>query len=154
MLLKNIYYHIDLKKELDLSEFMHNFLKHRFQIALDQSIGNSSENLIGNEVCYNKILIESKKEIVDKCEQEYNAKLEKEKEIIDRQYSSELDKLTNQVKELEKIIEKKNKEIKTKSSKIKTRENKNERIKNECRSKLDGLTNKIKEYETIIENQK
>ena len=34
---------IVLKKELDLSELMHNFLKYRFQIALDQSIDNPSE---------------------------------------------------------------------------------------------------------------
>ena len=110
---------------------MHNFLKHRFQIDLDQSVRNSSEYPIGNGVNYNKLLIESKKEILENWEHEYNAKLEKEKEIIHRQYRSKLEELTNQVNELEKIIEKKNKEIKTNSSKIITWENKNEWIKNE-----------------------
>ena len=99
----NIY--IDLKKELDQSKLMHNFLKHRFQVALDQSVGNSSEYPLGNEINNNKLLIESKKEIEEKYEHEYNEKLEKEKERIHRQYKSELDKLTNQVNEYTTIIE-------------------------------------------------
>ena len=122
---------------------MHNFLKHRFQIALDQSIRNSSENPIGNKVCFNKLLIESKKEIVEKCEQEYNEKLEKEKEIIDKKYRSDLDKLTNQVNEYATIINNKNEEIKISASKIIELENKNERIEQEYRSKLDSLTNQV-----------
>ena len=102
---KNNYSHIDLKKEIDLSELMHNFLKHRFQIDLDQSVGNSSEYPIGNEINYNKLLIESKKEIEENCEHEYNEKREKEKERMHREYKSELDRLTNQVNEYETIIE-------------------------------------------------
>ena len=105
----NIY--IDLKKELDQSTLIHNFLKHRFQIALDQSVENSSEYPVGNEVNYNKRLIESKKEIQENCEREYNSKLEKEKEIIHRQYKSELDKLNNQVNQYVTIIENKNEKI-------------------------------------------
>ena len=90
---------------------MHNFLKHRFQIALDQSVGNSSEYLVGNEVYYNKLLIESKKEIVENWEHEYNAKLDKEKELIHNLYRSDLDRLANQVNEYAIIIQKKNEEI-------------------------------------------
>ena len=102
---KNNYSHIDLKKEIDLSELMHNFLKHRFQIDIDQSVGNSSEYPVGNEVYYNKLLIESKKEIMENCEDKYNEKLEKEKERIHREYKSELDRLSNQVNEYASIIE-------------------------------------------------
>ena len=85
---------------------MHNFLKHRFQITLDQSFWNSSEYPIENEIQNNELLIKSKKEIQEDCEHEYNAKLEKEKEIIHRQYKLELDKLNNQVKQYVTIIEK------------------------------------------------
>ena len=85
---------------------MHNFLKHRFQITLDQSIENSSEYPIENKIQNNELLIKSKKEIQENCEREYNAKLEKEKERIHRQYKSELDKLNNQVKQYVTIIEK------------------------------------------------
>ena len=94
-----------MKKEFDQSKLMHHFLKHRFQITLDQSVGNSSEYPLGNETNYNKLLIESKKEIEENCEHEYNEKLEKEKEILDRQYRSDLDKLTNQANEYATIIE-------------------------------------------------
>ena len=85
---------------------MHNFLKHRSQIDLDQSIKNPSKYSVGNEVYYNKLLIESKKEIMENWEHEYNTKLEKEKELIHSLYRSDLDKLTNQVKECVTIIEK------------------------------------------------
>ena len=95
-----------MKKELDQSKFMHNFLKHRFQITLDQSDENSSEYPIENKIQNNELLIKSKKEIQKNCEHEYNAKLEKEKERIHRQYKSELDKLNNQVKQYVTIIEK------------------------------------------------
>ena len=84
---------------------MHNFLKHRFQITLNQSIGNSSKYPIGNEIHYNKLLIESKKGIMKYCENEYNIRLEKEKERIDRQYRSKLGRLANQVNEYATIIE-------------------------------------------------
>ena len=84
---------------------MHHFLKHRFQITLDQSVGNSSEYPIGNEIYNNELLIESKKEIQENCENEYNEKLEKEKERIHWEYKSELDRLTNQVNEYATIIE-------------------------------------------------
>ena len=94
-----------MKKELDQSKFMYNFLKHRFQITLDQSDENSSEYPLGSEIHNNELLIKSKKEIEKNWEHEYNAKLEKDKERIDRQYRSELDKLANQVKEYETIIE-------------------------------------------------
>ena len=92
---------------------MHNFLKHRFQIDLDQSVRNSSEYPIGSEVNYNKLLIESKKEIQEKWEHKYNAKLKKETERIEQKYKSKLEELTNQVKENESIIKNKNKEIKS-----------------------------------------
>ena len=85
---------------------MHNFLKHRFQITLDQSDENSSEYSLESEVYYNELLIESKKEIEENCKHEYNEKLEKEKERIDSQYRSIIDKLTNQVNEYATIIEK------------------------------------------------
>ena len=91
---------------------MHNFLKHRFQIAIDQSVENPSKYSVGNEINYNELLVKSKKEIMEYCEHEYKAKLEKERERIDKQYRSELDKLTNQVNEDATIIENKNKEIK------------------------------------------
>ena len=127
---------------------MHNFLKHRFQIDLDQSIRNSSEYPVGNEVYNNKLLTESKKEIVENWEHEYNAKLENER--IHSLYRSDLDKLTNQVNEYATIIQKKNEEIKTSTSKIILLEKENERIEQEYRSKLDNLTNKVKENTTII----
>ena len=130
---------------------MHNFLKHRFQIDLDQSVRNSSEYPVGNEVYYNKLLTESKKEIVVNWEHEYNAKLEKER--IHSLYS-DLDKLTNQVNEYATIIQKKNEEIKTSTSKIILLEKENERIEQEYRSKLDNLTNQVKENTNIIEKQK
>ena len=74
---------------------MHNFLKHRFQIAFDQSEENSLEYPLGNEINCNKLLIDSKKKIEENWEHEYNAKLEKEKEKekIDKKYRSNLDKL-------------------------------------------------------------
>ena len=86
---------------------MYNFLKHRFQIDLDRSVKNPSKYSVGNEVYYNKLLIESKKDIVENWEHEYNAKLEKEKEkeLIHSLYRSDLDKLTNQVNEYATIIE-------------------------------------------------
>ena len=143
-----------MKKELDLSELMHNFLKHRFQIDLDQSIKNPSKYSVGNEVYYNKLLIESKKEIVENWEHEYNVKLEKEREIIHRQYRSDLDKLANQVKENEIIIKNKNEEIKISTSKIILLEKENERIEQEYISKLDNLTNQVKENTIIIKKQK
>ena len=99
----NIY--IDLKKELDQSKFMHNFLKHRYQITLDQSDENSSEYPIENEINYNKLSTESNNSIQKNCEHEYNVKLEKEKERIHKKYRSELDKLTNQVNKYATIIE-------------------------------------------------
>ena len=142
-----------MKKELDLSELMHNFLKHRFQIDLGQSVRNSSEYPVGNEVCYNKLLTESKKEIVENCEHEYNVKLEKEKELINSLYRSDLNKLANQVKEYETIIENKNDEIKTSTSKITELEKENERIEQEYRLKLNNLTNQVKENVTIIKNK-
>ena len=151
---KNNYSHIDLKKELDLSELMHNFLKHRFQIALDQSVESSSEYPVGNEIHYNKLLVESKNEIVENYEHEYNTKLEKEREIIHKQYRSDLDKLTNQVKENETIIKNKNEEIKASTSKIILLEKENERIEQEYMSKLDNLMNQVKENTKIIEKQK
>ena len=129
---------------------MHNFLKHRFQIDLDQSVRNSSEYPVGKEVYYNKLLTESKKEIVENCEQKYNAKLEKEKER-NRQYRSDLDKLTNQVNEYETIIENKNEEIKTCTSKIILLEKENEIIEQEYISKLNNLINQVKEYTSLIE---
>ena len=94
-----------MKKELDQSNFMHNFLKHRYQLTLDQSVENSSEYPIENKTHNNELLIESKKKIVENCKHKYNAKLKKEKERIHRQYRSELDKLINQVNEYETIIE-------------------------------------------------
>ena len=112
-----IIFFIELKKELDLSELMNNFQKHRFQIDLIQSVRNTSKYPVGNKFNYDKLLIKSKKEIVENREYEYNAKLEKEREIIHRQYRSELDKLTNQVNENTTIIEKQNKEISTYISK-------------------------------------
>ena len=81
---------------------MYNFLKHRFHIALDQSVENSSEYPIENKINNNELLIELKKEIQENWEHEYNAKLEKEKEIIHSQYRSKFEELTNQVNELEK----------------------------------------------------
>ena len=84
---------------------MHNFLKHRFQITLDQSDENSSEYPLGSEMHNNELLIKSKKEIEENCKHEYNAKLEKEKEIIHKKYRSKLDKLTNQVNKYATIIE-------------------------------------------------
>ena len=99
----NIY--IDFKKELDQSKFMHNFLKHRFQIDLDQSVENSSEYPLGREIHNNELLIESKKEIEENCKHEYNAKLKKEKERIYKTYRSKLVKLNNQVNEYATIIE-------------------------------------------------
>ena len=50
-------------------------------------------------------MIESKKEIEENCEHEYNAKLKKEKELIHSLYRSDLDRLTNQVNEYATIIE-------------------------------------------------
>ena len=91
---------------------MHNFLKHRFQIDLDQSVENPSKYSVGNEINYNELLAKSKMEIREYCEHEYNARLEKERERIDRQYRSELDKLINQVNKDATIIENKNEEIK------------------------------------------
>ena len=76
-----------MKKELDQSNFMHNFLKHRFQITLDQPAENSSEYPIENEINYNKLSTESKKRIQENCEHEYNVKLEKEKERIHTKYN-------------------------------------------------------------------
>ena len=76
-----------MKKELDQSNFMHNFLKHRFQITLDQPAENSSEFTIENEINYNKLSTESKKRIQENCEHEYNVKLEKEKERIHTKYN-------------------------------------------------------------------
>ena len=90
---------------------MHNFLKHQFQITLNQSVGNSSEYSVENEIYYSELSIKSKKEIEENYKNEYNAKLEKEKERIDKKYRSELDKLTNQVNEFAIIVEKKNEEI-------------------------------------------
>ena len=119
---------------------MHNFLKHRFQIALDQSVGNSSEYLIGNEVYYNKLLIESKKEIVENWEHEYNAKLDKEKELIHNLYRSDLDRLTNQVNEYATIIQKKNEEI---LSYI-TRNSQLEEEKKKCEVEFELLKESIK----------
>ena len=84
---------------------MHNFLQHRFQIALDQSVENPSEYPLGNEIYYNELLTKSKKEIQENYEDEYNLKLEKEKEIIDTKYRSEFENLTTQVKESATIIE-------------------------------------------------
>ena len=84
---------------------MHNFLKHRFQITLDQSDENSSEYPLGSEIHNNELLIESKKEIQENCEHEYNVKLENEKERIHKIYRSDLDKLTNQVNKYATIIE-------------------------------------------------
>ena len=104
-------------------------MKHRFQITLDQSDKNSLEYPIENKIQNNELLIKSKKEIQENWEHEYNAKLENEKERIDSQYISEIDKLTNRVKELERIIEKKNKEIKTNSLKIIKLEKENENLK-------------------------
>ena len=95
-----------MKKELDQSKFMHNFLKHRFQITLDQPIENLSEYPIETKIQNNELLIKSKKEIQENGEHEYNTKLEKEKERIHRQYKSELDKLNNQVNQYVTIIEK------------------------------------------------
>ena len=123
----NIY--IDFKKELDQSKLMHYFLKHRFQITLDQSVGNSSEYSIGNEVNNNKLLIESKKEIEGNCDHENNAKLVKETKRIEQKYRSKLDNLTNQVKEYTQIIENKNEEIRVNTSKIIKLEKKSEKLK-------------------------
>ena len=64
----NNYSHIELKKELELSELMHNFLKSRFQIAFDKSIQNPSEYSLDNEIRYNEQLFKSKKEIIEKYE--------------------------------------------------------------------------------------
>ena len=84
----------------------------------------------------------------------YNTKLEKETEIIHRQYKSDLNRLSSQVNEYSTIIENKNEEIKTNTSKIILLEKENERIEEEYRSKLDILTNQVKENTTIIEKQK
>ena len=130
----NIY--IDLKKELDQSKFMHNFLKHRYQITLDQTDENSSEYPLGSEI-NNKLLIESKKEIEGNCDHEYNAKLMKEAERIEQECRSKLDNLTNQVKEYTKIIENKNEEIQANTSKIIKLEKESEKLKEVIQSYLE-----------------
>ena len=63
------------------------------------------------------------------CKHEYNAKLEKEKEIIEKEFKSKLDNLTNQVNVYVTIIENKNEEIKINISKIIELERKNKNLK-------------------------
>ena len=121
---------------------MHNFLKHRFQIDLDQYIKNPSKYSVGNEINYNKLLIESKKEIVENWKHEYNAKLEKEKERIDWQYSAEINKLTNQVKECVTIIESKKEEILSYISK----NSQLEVEKKNCEVEIESLKENIQSY--------
>ena len=64
-----------MKKELDQSNLMNNFLKHRFQIDLIQSFRNSSENPVENKINYNEQLIKAKKEIEKNCKIEYTGSL-------------------------------------------------------------------------------
>ena len=121
---------------------MHNFLKHQFQITLNQSVGNSSEYSVENEIYYSELSIKSKKEIEENYKNEYNAKLEKEKEIIDKKYRSELDKLTNQVNEFAIIVEKKNEEILSYISKNRQIEEE----KKNCEVEIESLKEKIQSH--------
>ena len=94
-----------MKNELDLSELMHNFLKHRFQIALDQSIDNPSKYSLGNEINYNEQFIKSKEEIKDICEKEYNLMLNNERQRLENAYKLEIKNLRRQNEEKSAIIE-------------------------------------------------
>ena len=107
----NNYSHIELKAELDLSELMHNFLRSRFHIVFDKSIRNPSEYSLENEIRYNEQLFKSKKEILEKYENECKIKLRRVTETINEQHKQEIDKLNEKLSNQSVIIESKNDEI-------------------------------------------
>ena len=105
----NNYCCIELKTELDLSELLYKFLKSRFQIEFDKSIQNASEYLLDNEIRYNEQLFKSKKEIIDKYENECKIR-QGEGEIICKQRKLEIKKLNKKLSKQSVIIESKNDE--------------------------------------------
>ena len=111
-----------MKKELDNSELMHNFVNHRFQVTLGQCMKDPSQFSSLNEIDFNDQLLKLKAQIEKDYKKKSDKKLDKEirfiKQNLKSKYESQLEDLTNKVNQQETIIEEKNEEEKDYISQI------------------------------------
>ena len=116
----SITYSIVLKKQLDSSEIMANFCRHRTQIGIKDSLNDSSFKT--NSIDYKSVFTESMDQIKDKIVQDYRQKLESNTSNLRRQlegqYRAEIQELQAKSDQKEVLLQEQKAKMSEKEDKL------------------------------------
>ena len=108
---------IAMKNDLDSSEIMANFNKHRTQVAIDNFVNDSVKIKISN-INFNSLLVEAKESIMQELKKEKNVKLEKECKINVEKLKTDLNKQAVEIKKQKEEIAKQTNQINLQNAQI------------------------------------